>query len=114
MRRFAAIVGTAVLRMVASRFSMNSAVATIHGRKRRVSGSVGEGAGMDGGLRTERRKAEDEETGDGASSRRKARIENRICLHVADAAKADGMAYVVMSQLNRQLETRDDKRPLPS
>jgi replicative DNA helicase len=30
---------------------------------------------------------------------------------LADAAKADGMAYVVMSQLNRQLESRDDKRP---
>lgn len=30
---------------------------------------------------------------------------------LADAAKADGMAYVVMSQLNRQLEQRDDKRP---
>ncbi len=29
----------------------------------------------------------------------------------ADAAKQDGLAYVVMSQLNRQLETRSDKRP---
>lgn len=33
---------------------------------------------------------------------------------LADAAKADGMAYVVMSQLNRQIEQRDDKRPLLS
>jgi len=31
---------------------------------------------------------------------------------LADAAKADGMAYVVMSQLNRELEKRDDKRPM--
>jgi replicative DNA helicase len=30
---------------------------------------------------------------------------------LADAAKHDGMAYVVMSQLNRQLESRSDKRP---
>jgi replicative DNA helicase len=30
---------------------------------------------------------------------------------LADAAKADGMAYVVMSQLNREIEKRDDKRP---
>lgn len=29
----------------------------------------------------------------------------------ADAAKTDGMAYVIMSQLNRGLETRTDKRP---
>lgn len=29
----------------------------------------------------------------------------------ADAAKADGMAYVVMSQLNREIEKRDDRRP---
>jgi replicative DNA helicase len=33
---------------------------------------------------------------------------------LADAAKADGMAYVVMSQLNREIEKRDDKRPLLS
>lgn len=32
----------------------------------------------------------------------------------ADAAKQDGIAYVVMSQLNRELEKRDDKRPLLS
>jgi replicative DNA helicase len=31
---------------------------------------------------------------------------------LADAAKQDGIAYVVMSQLNRELEKRDDKRPL--
>jgi replicative DNA helicase len=30
---------------------------------------------------------------------------------LADAAKHDGMAYVVASQLNRQLESRQDKRP---
>jgi replicative DNA helicase len=30
---------------------------------------------------------------------------------LADAAKQDGMAYVVLSQVNRGLEHRDDKRP---
>lgn len=30
---------------------------------------------------------------------------------LADAAKQDDIAYVVMSQLNRELEKRDDKRP---
>lgn len=34
-----------------------------------------------------------------------------IVTTLADAAKHDGIAYVVMSQLNRQLETRSDKRP---
>lgn len=29
----------------------------------------------------------------------------------ADAAKQDGLAYVVMSQLNREIEKREDKRP---
>lgn len=29
----------------------------------------------------------------------------------ADAAKQDGVAYVVMSQLNREIEKREDKRP---
>lgn len=33
---------------------------------------------------------------------------------LADAAKNDGMAYVVASQLNRELERRDDKRPQES
>ncbi len=33
---------------------------------------------------------------------------------LADAAKNDGMAYVVMSQLNREVEKRDDKRPQSS
>jgi len=33
---------------------------------------------------------------------------------LADAAKNDQMAYVVMSQLNRDLEKRDDKRPTES
>lgn len=33
---------------------------------------------------------------------------------LADAAKNDGMAYVVGSQLNRDLERRDDKRPQES
>ncbi len=33
---------------------------------------------------------------------------------LADAAKNDGMAYVVGSQLNRDLEKRDDKRPQES
>lgn len=37
-----------------------------------------------------------------------------IVTTLADAAKADGMAYVVMSQLNRELEKRDDKRPMMS
>lgn len=37
-----------------------------------------------------------------------------IITTLADAAKHDGMAYVVMSQLNRELEKRDDKRPLLS
>ena len=32
----------------------------------------------------------------------------------ADAAKQDGVAYVVMSQLNRKIEERTDKRPLLS
>ncbi len=34
-----------------------------------------------------------------------------IVTTLADAAKQDRMAYVVMSQLNRQIETRNDKRP---
>lgn len=33
---------------------------------------------------------------------------------LADAAKNDGIAYVVMSQLNRELEKRDDRRPTES
>lgn len=33
---------------------------------------------------------------------------------LANAAKQDGMAYVVMSQLNREVETRNDKRPVLS
>jgi replicative DNA helicase len=35
-----------------------------------------------------------------------------IITTLADAAKQDGMAYVVMSQLNRDIEKRDDRRPL--
>lgn len=34
-----------------------------------------------------------------------------IVTTLADAAKADRMAYVVMSQLNREIEKRPDKRP---
>ena len=34
-----------------------------------------------------------------------------IVTSFSDAAKQDGMAYVVMSQLNRELEKRTDKRP---
>lgn len=34
-----------------------------------------------------------------------------IITTLADAAKADNIAYVVMSQLNRELEKREDKRP---
>lgn len=37
-----------------------------------------------------------------------------IVTTLANAAKHDGLAYVVMSQLNRQLESRQDKRPLLS
>lgn len=36
---------------------------------------------------------------------------SEIVTTLADAAKADRMAYVVMSQLNRQIESRQDKRP---
>lgn len=37
-----------------------------------------------------------------------------IVTALADAAKQDNIAYVVMSQLNRELEKRDDKRPTMS
>jgi replicative DNA helicase len=36
---------------------------------------------------------------------------SEIITTLADAAKQDGIAYVVMSQLNRELEKREDKRP---
>jgi replicative DNA helicase len=36
---------------------------------------------------------------------------SEIVTTFADAAKHDGIAYVVMSQLNRELERRQDKRP---
>lgn len=36
---------------------------------------------------------------------------SEIVTAFSDAAKQDDVAYVVMSQLNRQLESRDDKRP---
>ena len=36
---------------------------------------------------------------------------SEIVTTLADAAKQDRMAYVVMSQLNRQIESRQDKRP---
>jgi replicative DNA helicase len=36
---------------------------------------------------------------------------SEIVTTFADAAKQDGIAYVVMSQLNRELEKREDKRP---
>jgi replicative DNA helicase len=36
---------------------------------------------------------------------------SEIVTTLADAAKQDRMAYVVMSQLNRGLEQRNDKRP---
>lgn len=36
---------------------------------------------------------------------------SEIVTTFADAAKQDGLAYVVMSQLNRELEKREDKRP---
>jgi replicative DNA helicase len=36
---------------------------------------------------------------------------SEIVTTFADAAKQDSMAYVVMSQLNRELEKREDKRP---
>lgn len=39
---------------------------------------------------------------------------SEIVTTLADAAKQDGLAYVVMSQLNRELEKREDKRPLLS
>lgn len=39
---------------------------------------------------------------------------SEIVTTLADAAKQDGLAYVVMSQLNRDIEKRDDKRPLMS
>lgn len=37
-----------------------------------------------------------------------------IVTALADAAKVDGIAYVVMSQLNREIEKRDDRRPVMS
>lgn len=39
---------------------------------------------------------------------------SEIVTTLADAAKQDGIAYVVMSQLNREIEKREDKRPLMS
>jgi replicative DNA helicase len=39
---------------------------------------------------------------------------SEIVTTLADAAKQDGLAYVVMSQLNREIEKRDDRRPLMS
>ncbi len=39
---------------------------------------------------------------------------SEIITTLADAAKQDGLAYVVVSQLNRELEKRDDKRPQSS
>lgn len=46
---------------------------------------------------------------DGAHNRHEAIGDNLHAL--ADAARNDGMAYVVMSQLNREIEKRHDKRP---
>ncbi len=39
---------------------------------------------------------------------------SEIITTFADAAKQDGLAYVVMSQLNREIEKREDKRPQQS
>ena len=52
----------------------------------------------------------------GRASLAKSRHEviTEIIHELADAAKNDGMAYLVMSQLNRSLESRDDKRPQES
>lgn len=50
----------------------------------------------------------------GSMARSTHEVLTEVVTTLANAAKQDGLAYVVMSQLNRDLEKRQDKRPMMS